>query len=99
MPLPSNRALYVPKKFICPSTVTSAVWPRCTATGVVCVIIGYEVCAWAGERKHQEAEESKQTERKKGESSKRQADGGFMGYPRGLGFSAAQRVIWKTPVG
>src|SRR5262249_54868947 len=32
---------------ICPSTTTSVVWPRCTATGVVWVIIGYDVCPWA----------------------------------------------------
>src|SRR4051812_9125584 len=35
-------------KFILPTTVTSVVLPRCTATGMVCVIIGKEVWARAG---------------------------------------------------
>src|SRR5262245_22485024 len=37
----------MPKKFICPATVTVVVLSRCTATGLVCVIIGYDVWAYA----------------------------------------------------
>src|SRR5437588_9292163 len=45
-PAPSTSQPRAPAKFIWPSTVTSAVVPRCTATGVQWVTIGNDV--WAG---------------------------------------------------
>src|SRR5439155_21572866 len=46
-PAPSKMTDATPLKFICPSTVTSAVVPRCTATGVQWVSIGKGVWARA----------------------------------------------------
>src|SRR5688572_8135619 len=47
-PVPSTSTLYaLASELVRHSTVTSAVVPRCTATGETCVTIGNEVCAAA----------------------------------------------------